>query len=582
VPGRVSKPASNTLSAKIPAPAEAAKPAEKLSRARQRAKLIDACISALYLHGPSRTTIDKVVSIADMSPGIVNFYFDTKASLLLSALEHLAVEFEERVLAPVSALRERPVQALEQLIALYLDADMASPRKVSVWYSFWGEASSRREYHAICGKRDVAFAELVGDLMVRLIAQTGAVHLDADAVGLGLIGALEMMWQEIAFQTEADLDREAARRRCRAYLRSIFPSSFADMAAAQIPVAAAAPLPGSVYASTEAFQTERAGLFHGRWQWLGHESDFAWAGDYVSADFAGEPVFAICDGGGKVAAFRNACSRRPHAIAPMPAGNLGDMMVCAVDGLCYRLDGAAEGGRHGGLVELPAARNRELLYVLCDSQAAAREETPPGAAQPALGRLVPVAGWTTEACHADWKLVVEHWADVTLATPGNIRTAALGGEAAAERTTDADCVIWRMKLEGQGEGWLGRCYAGLLRRLDADPETLVWARQILLPNLLIETRPEGATIRQVLPSAAGRCSIRTRHYIRAEGGRIERALSWLSRRMAQDWARQDAHIVASTQNALCSPLHIEETRACSEDNALWGWLRRVLPGYGRA
>jgi AcrR family transcriptional regulator len=202
------------------------KAGEKLSRTRQRQKLIDACISALYLHGPSRTTIDKVVAIADMSPGIVNFYFETKAALLVAALDYLAAEFDERVLAPLAALRDSPVVGLERLIELYLDPDIASPRKVSVWYAFWGEASSRREYSTICGKRDQAFADLVRELVARLIAQTGAAHLDADAVALGLIGSLEMMWQEIAFQEEADVDRDSARLRCRAYLQSVFPAQF--------------------------------------------------------------------------------------------------------------------------------------------------------------------------------------------------------------------------------------------------------------------------------------------------------------------------------------------------------------------
>jgi len=200
---------------------------EKLSRARQRQKLIDACISALYLHGPSRTTIDKVVAIADMSPGIVNFYFETKAALLVAALEHLANEFDERVVAPVGALLDRPVEALERLIELYLDPEIASPRKVSVWYAFWGEASSRREYFTICGKRDLAFADLVRDLIARLIEQAATRHLDADAVALGLIGSLEMIWQEIAFQDETHVDRVAAGLRCRAYLRSVFPAQFA-------------------------------------------------------------------------------------------------------------------------------------------------------------------------------------------------------------------------------------------------------------------------------------------------------------------------------------------------------------------
>jgi TetR/AcrR family transcriptional repressor of bet genes len=214
------------------------KPGEKLSRLRQRQKLIDACISALHQHGPSRTTIDKVVQIADMSPGIVNFYFETKAALLVAALESLAVEFDERVLAPLAALRDTPVVALQRLIELYLDPDIASPRKVSVWYAFWGEASSRHEYFDICGKRDLAFADLVHDLMSELINRSGATHLDADAVALGLIGALEMIWQGIAFHDESDIDRPAGRQRCLAYLGSVFPEQFpGSLQAAPVPAA---------------------------------------------------------------------------------------------------------------------------------------------------------------------------------------------------------------------------------------------------------------------------------------------------------------------------------------------------------
>ncbi len=208
--------------------ARAAPAPEKALRIRQRQRLIDACISALHQYGPSSTTIEKVVTIADMSPGIVNFYFDTKAAMLIAALEHLAVEFEREVLVPVGALREDPARALELLVDLYLDPELASPRKVSVWYAFWGEANSRQEYHDICGKKDEGFASLVQDLIGRLIVRTGLSGLDADGVALGLIGALEILWQNIAFQDEADIDRAAYKRRCRAYLRSVFPGYFVD------------------------------------------------------------------------------------------------------------------------------------------------------------------------------------------------------------------------------------------------------------------------------------------------------------------------------------------------------------------
>jgi acyl-CoA reductase-like NAD-dependent aldehyde dehydrogenase len=218
-------------------------PRERASRLRQRQRLIDACISALHIHGPSRTTVEKVVAIAGMSPGIVRFYFDSKAAMLVASLQFLASEFEERVLLPVALLKDKPVRALETLVDLYLDPEIASPRKVSVWYSFWGEANSRQEYLDICGQKDEAFAALVRELIERLIIEAQGPHLDPDAVALGLIGVLEMLWQGIAFQTEAHIDRAAAKHRCIAYLRSVFPRQFGRVSVAAVAGPVATPEP---------------------------------------------------------------------------------------------------------------------------------------------------------------------------------------------------------------------------------------------------------------------------------------------------------------------------------------------------
>src|ERR1700722_17234994 len=201
---------------KAPAPRKGVPLRARAGRSRQRQRLIDACISALHIYGPSRTTVEKVVAIAKMSPGIVRFYFDSKAAMLVASLQFLAAEFDEQVLAPVSKLKSNPVAALELLVELYLDPEIASPRKVSVWYSFWGEASSRQEYYDICGQKDESFAALVRELIERLILETSQPQLDADGVALGLIGVLEMLWQDFAFRTEEAIDRDAAKRRAMA------------------------------------------------------------------------------------------------------------------------------------------------------------------------------------------------------------------------------------------------------------------------------------------------------------------------------------------------------------------------------
>ena len=208
----------------VPAPVAGSR--QRLSASRQRQRLIDACISALHLYGPSQTTVEKVVAIAKLSPGIVRFYFKSKGAMLVASLRFLSSEFEAQVLEPVRRLRDSPVLALQRMVELYLDPVIASTRKVSVWYAFWGEATARQEYQEICGQKDDRFAALVLELVTRMIEESQQRHLNADAVALGLIGALEILWQGIAFQTEGDVDRAGARRRCMAYLASVFPGHF--------------------------------------------------------------------------------------------------------------------------------------------------------------------------------------------------------------------------------------------------------------------------------------------------------------------------------------------------------------------
>ncbi len=265
------------------------------ARQRQRQRLIDACISALHIHGPSRTTVEKVVAIAKMSPGIVRFYFDSKAAMMVASLQFLSTEFEELVLTPVTALRDTPVAALRRMVELYLDPEIASSRKVSVWYSFWGEASSRQEYYDICGQKDERFAHLVRLLIERLIADTGQSHLDPDGIALGLIGVLEVLWQDIAFQTESSIDRRAARHRAMAYLRSIFPGQFV-------------PASGDPATASAAYGARRSGdasaPFEVDRRMSGHETQIPAPGDFLTLETASERILLLRDAAGAVRAWR--------------------------------------------------------------------------------------------------------------------------------------------------------------------------------------------------------------------------------------------------------------------------------------
>ena len=480
---------------------KAAPAPERASRARQRQRLIDACISALHIHGPSRTTVEKVVAHADMSPGIVRFYFDSKDAMLVASLAYLASEFEERVMAPVSQLKATPVKALEQLVELYLDPEIASPRKVSVWYSFWGEASSRQEYLDLCGKKDEAFAALVHELIAGVIAQTGQTYLDADGIALGLIGVLEVLWQGIAFNSEAEIDREGAKRRSFAYLRSVFPGQFAATAVqAALPAPdSLASVPGWAYSNSALLALERDRLFRPSWQLVGHEADLPKAGDYLTAELAGERVLVVRTPQ-KILAFRNTCRKRPHALLMERSGHLTQTIECPAHELTYGLDGKLQSGSTpGDLTPLELALPGKFILV----RALAGR-----VADPASASLLEIAG----APSGDW----ESLPDLKPAGSGDLAVAA----------------DWKLMVEQ----WL-----------EALPRPKGIRRSFLAPNQLLEVSATEALVLQVVPESPGRCRLRRLDYSVGSGGR----------RKAQPdggrvpaWLDQDIEVAESMQAGL--------------------------------
>jgi TetR/AcrR family transcriptional repressor of bet genes len=498
---------------------------ERASRARQRQRLIDACISALHIHGPSRTTVEKVVALADMSPGIVRFYFDSKDAMLVASLAYLAAEFEERVLAPVSQLKGTPVKALEQLVELYLDPDIASPRKVSVWYSFWGEASSRQEYLDICGKKDEDFARLVRELIEEMIAQTGQSHLDPDGVALGLIGVLEVLWQGFAFTGEADIDRDAAKRRSFAFLRSVFPGQFAthaslDSTAGVVRAApsAASNLPPWAYSDNALLTLERDRLFRPSWQLVGHEADIPRVGDFLTADLAGERVLVLRFSDTRILAFRNSCRKRPHALLTERRGHLSSTIECDVHELEYGLDGKFQSGSVSGDLT-PLELSLPGKFILVRAMAARN-------ADPASTALLEIAG----APSGDWESLPD-----------------LKPVASEEIAVAAD---WKLMVEQ----WL-----------DALPRPKGVQRTFLAPNQLLELSSTDALILQVIPESPGRSRIRRLDYSAAKSGSAKaggaRAVAAKvgpgnSRSIAAlqplAWLQQDIEVAESTQTGLAA------------------------------
>jgi TetR/AcrR family transcriptional repressor of bet genes len=510
----------------------AAAPRHRLSASRQRQRLIDACISALHIYGPSRTTVAKVVAIAKLSPGIVRFYFKSKAAMLVASLRFLSTEFDQLVLDPVAELRHSPEQALQKMVELYLDPAVASTRKISVWYAFWGEASARQEYQDICGQKDDRFANLVLELIGRMIEQGGLTHLDTGAVSLGLIGVLEMLWQGFAFQEDEDIDRAAARGRAMAYLASVFPGHFG------VPATPGARAQDTVKARENqpaegSYAAELAQCFTPAWQLAGHAAELRASGDYLAIELATSRALIVHDGA-QLRAFGNSCPYQPHTLVRARHGQLPGVIACPLHRLSFGFDGCSvNAADNASLVAMPLAVVAGLLYVNARPTARAPRDFPAGSDALSSASPVEEPAFAEIDVAADWKISVEQLLLHRLPERAGEGGAQSFGLPTLEVLADRRQLLWQATpVDG------------------ADPP---WRRAYLWPNILLEWRPDGMSAIQVVPTAAGRSRWQCFDYGHTSDNESEQALAIHARRIGREALRFDIELAASTQRGLAAP-----------------------------
>jgi choline monooxygenase len=135
------------------------------------------------------------------------------------------------------------------------------------------------------------------------------------------------------------------------------PIPAADLA--EIPVERAETIPSSWYRDPRFEDLERAAVFAGTWQHVGHVSQIPSPGDHLVAMVARKPVLVVRAGDGRVLAFYNVCRHRGGPLA-LKDGS-ATMLKCRYHGWTYRLDGMLRGVPHFNRTELFDKRDYGLI-----------------------------------------------------------------------------------------------------------------------------------------------------------------------------------------------------------------------------
>ena len=188
----------------------------------RREQLIKATIKCIARKGLSKTTMADVTRTAKLSLGIVNLHFRSKDRLLVEVLRYIAEEYKQGWDAIVNDAGLAPAEKVAALIDFDFSPDIAHSAKLSVWFAFWGESSSRPTYRAICNEADLQ----TSSSMLRLCRELGCTSKKrAELIATGYTALADGLWLDILVTPE-DMSPGLARDICRNYMASFFPEHF--------------------------------------------------------------------------------------------------------------------------------------------------------------------------------------------------------------------------------------------------------------------------------------------------------------------------------------------------------------------
>lgn len=200
----------------------------------RRAQLIDATIDSIAQYGLSGTTMSTVTRIAGLSQGIANFHFESKKNMLCETLRALARQHHDLW---KSKLENSGLKSAEKLLAIadaHFHPEICNPRKLAVWFGFFGEPAQRDTYRELVRDIDAERWEVSVGLCRSICEEGGYENVDPESVMRDLEALYDGFFLNILIYPEM-FSPDDAKRLIRGYLARTFPAHFGPSEETEIP-----------------------------------------------------------------------------------------------------------------------------------------------------------------------------------------------------------------------------------------------------------------------------------------------------------------------------------------------------------
>ena len=551
---------------------------ELSNKDQRKAQLIEATIKTISKHGISNTTIAKVTRQANLSAGIVNFYFDSKQQLLLGTLRTLSEEYHQ-ILGDAF---QRPPTALEKVVSVidaYFDEQLCDIDKIAVWWAFCSESGARNEYVAICGEQDSWFRNQLESTISMLCEEHSVDCKHAAAISRGLEGILDGIWQDFLFDAQ-NFNVNQCRELCISYLDAFFPiqankspSNIVDLPASRNELSDC--LPVWTYQDDEFLELEKQALFRKNWLLVGHTSEIPAPRDYLTLDAVDERAIVIRGNDGVIRAFHNVCRHRGAKLLDRKSGQCGHALTCPFHGWTYRLEGDLIGvPAESTFANFNKAENRLIsldmeiwqgfVFVRFisggDSVNASMQSVEHLFEPYQIENMVPICGSKFHQLRPyNWKVIHDIDNEGYHVPVGHPALQQLYGKSYTDTKIANNTLSYGYINEKPGNFWSVKHYQNLLPEYDHLPKEnqRLWQYSSTFPSMVYGLYPDSIEFYMTIPVSIDQTIYRGCSYALADDRREAIAAQYLNRRINFETEREDESFVRAMQDGMKSSVFPE-------------------------
>ncbi len=198
-------------------------PHRRAAKSFRRRQLIEATIESIAKRGLGNTTLSHISQSVGLSQGMVNLHFTSKENLLNETLKFLRDEYEQTLQSALTKAGDDPASQLAAFLRADYKPAVTDPKKLAVWFAFWGEVKSRPTYQKTCQERVIEYTQILEGILTRLMVAGQYSGLNSSSLAESITAMADGLWLNLLISA-GTFKRKDAEKIMMQYMAQIFPT----------------------------------------------------------------------------------------------------------------------------------------------------------------------------------------------------------------------------------------------------------------------------------------------------------------------------------------------------------------------